>query len=129
MTMFLVLSHPFKEKVDNILLIINEITLLIISFLQLFFVTDIKEINFINYTGWVMISVWIISKCFIFTFSIDVFVNFGISITINIRLRLSKWKKKIIPVVDPFELADPANNITLKDTSKVSSSKLTDSKM
>lgn len=124
---FLILAKPFKEKVDNILIIINEIALFIISFLQLFFVTDIKDVNFINYVGWVMIAACGISKNFSSIIPSDVIANFAISIITNIRLRIKQWKGDSKANSDPFEVitkiekSQPVENSTI--TSSMQSDK------
>ena len=66
---------PFKSLIDNLLAIINEASVLVISLLQLIFTTDIKDQNTIDYTGWAMIG----------ALSANVLINFAISFTVNIR--------------------------------------------
>lgn len=81
--MYLVEAMPFKSTIDNTLAIINEVSVLSISLLQLIFTTDIKDQDIINYTGWVMIG----------ALSLNVITNFAISFIVNIRRRCLKSKR------------------------------------
>ena len=76
----MIITKPFKSTIDNYLTIINECSLMAISLLQLLFVTEIKDQDTINYTGWVMISI-----C-----TINIATNFMISFVINIRRKCNK---------------------------------------
>ena len=77
---------PFKSPIDNALAIINDMSVLAISLLQLLFITDIKDKDTINYTGWVMIG----------ALSANILSNFGISFIVNIRHKLKKTKKTAV---------------------------------
>ena len=87
---------------------------MVISLIQLLFVTDIKNNDFIIYTGWVMISI----VC------INVGVNFIISLIYNIRTKCKRSSKKsaVVPQISAIVIN---NSYTSRiDTHKLSSANI-----
>ena len=82
--MYVVYSRPYRHAVNNMLIIVNEIALTLISFIQVIFYTNSKTKNIILITGWVMVSLCVT----------NIFANFTIWIFYNIRLRVIKCKSK-----------------------------------
>lgn len=75
---YLVHTQPFKHKVTNVLLIINEGALVCISLIQQVFKFKVPMV--IDSMGWAMITI----MC------VEIFTNFLISITYNVRLKFRK---------------------------------------
>lgn len=75
------LVRPFKHKINNVLLIINEGSLLCVSLLLQVFKFNNKRA--INMAGWLMISV----------VGINIVTNFMISIVYNVRSKIEMCKR------------------------------------
>lgn len=56
-------GQPFHHKLINFLCLVNEGALGLISLIQTVFMTDIKEVSVVIWTGWVMISLMIVTIC------------------------------------------------------------------
>jgi uncharacterized membrane protein len=69
---------PFTHEVVNVLCSINEIMLSVIATIQVIFITNIKEVSVIIWTGWVMVGLMatMILINFIFVFSYMIFEKF-----------------------------------------------------
>ena len=72
--------QPFKDKANNVLSIINEMVLWAISLVMIVFTTDIKDRDTIDYSGWAMISLFII----------NVFINLIIVLIQSIKIKARK---------------------------------------
>ena len=84
---------------------------MVISLIQLLFVTDIKNNDFIIYTGWVMISI----VC------INVGVNFIISLIYNIRTKCKRSSKKSAVVTQDPVIVTNTSYTSRIDTHKLNS--------
>ena len=84
-----------------------------ISLIQLLFVTDIKNNDFILYTGWIMISI----VC------VNVIINFIISFIYNIKAKCIKQSKRKIKVFQNTRIITNTSVTSRVDTPNINSSK------
>ena len=89
---------PYKHPINNLLIVINESSLLIIGFIQVVFYTNLKSKEVIVIAGWIMIAVCIL----------NILINFILWILYNIRVRILKWRKT--PIQNIFEENNSPNN-------------------
>jgi hypothetical protein len=70
---------PFTHEVVNVLCSINEIMLSVIATIQVIFISNIKEVSVIIWTGWVMVGFMatMILINFIFVFGYMILENLG----------------------------------------------------
>ena len=78
--MYVAYSQPYKHKVYNLLILVNEMHLFAISFIQIVFYTNNKSNKVILFTGWTMITLWIF----------NIITSFAIWIIFNIKERIRK---------------------------------------
>ena len=78
------LAKPFKHEVINWLCTYNESTLFVVAMMQTIFITDIRQVSVVIYTGWAMVALTVVM----------IFVNFAVIFTHIIKNKLRKIAKK-----------------------------------
>ena len=94
------LCKPFKEDLVNLLCILNEGILFAISMIQMIFVIKTDNVETIDMTGWVMISMVLIM----------ISINFILILVYSLNARFKKCCVKKIKVdheIDPIALGLP----------------------
>jgi len=72
------LAKPFKHELINWICTYNECTLCAVAMIQTIFVTDIRQVNVVIYTGWLMITLVVAM----------IFINFIVVITYSIVIKM-----------------------------------------
>ena len=96
--MYVYNTMPYKHPINNLLIVINESSLLIIGFIQVVFYTNLKSKEVIVIAGWIMIAVCIL----------NILINFILWMLYNIRVRIQKWRKT--PIQNIFGENSPSEN-------------------
>ena len=92
--MYVTYSQPYKHKVYNLLILVNEMHLFVISLIQIVFYTDNKSSKIILFIGWTMIALWIF----------NIIINLAIWIVFNIKENIRKWIVKPSGVSNIFNM-------------------------
>ena len=69
-----VICKPFKNNLVNVLCVLNEGILFVISIIQIIFIVNLDDVQTIDMTGWVMISM--VMCMIIIDFSIIIVYSF-----------------------------------------------------
>jgi hypothetical protein len=96
------LGKPFKHEIVNWICTINEATLFAVASIQTIFITDLREVQVIVMTGWVMIG---LTTCMIL-------INFAVIVPFTIVHKCRQWKAKSNRLVFASNVSNTTRNLS-----------------